>query len=306
MKRPLAVAGALLCLCAWNVDAKEGGDQYQNGVESWFAGALPPPGNYFISYTGYWQGALRDGKGNKVDFGDGQHAKLNATFEALRLVHVSDATFLGANYGWHVIVPVVNLSIDHPALGGRASQFGLGDVTVGPVVLGWHRGNWNYIAALDINLKTGHYDQHDPRTSIGANYSSFEPVFAVSYMNPSGWDASAKFMYNIKTKNTATGYQSGDEFHLDWLVGKNVGSWGVGLSGFYLKQVTDDRQDGQIVPLVPGVWGRGRRGQVLGMGPSIKYTTKGHVSIIAQWQKELEVENRFADNKLLVKAVIPL
>ncbi len=43
-KRVLALLlGA--ALAASPVFAKEGGDQYPNGAENWFAGAMPPPGN---------------------------------------------------------------------------------------------------------------------------------------------------------------------------------------------------------------------------------------------------------------------
>ena len=299
------VAVALMAM-AFSTQAKEGGDQYQNGVENWMAGALPPAGDYLISYTGYWQGALRDQNGDKADLGGGAQAKLNATFEAMRWIHVTDHTFLGGSYGWHVIVPVARVSIDHPAFGGRASHTSLGDVTLGPVVLGWHHGNWHHVAALDINVPTGHYDESDPRRSVGAHYTSFEPVFATTYLDDAGWEVSAKFMYNIKTRNHATDYRSGDEFHVDWLLGRNVGRWGIGLAGYYLKQVTDDRQDGQVVAAADGLWSEGRRGQVVGLGPSLKYTTAGHTSFIAQWQKEFDVENRFADQKILLKAVIPL
>jgi hypothetical protein len=75
-----------------------------------------------------------------------------------------------------------------------------------------------------------------------------------SYMGDTGWEASAKLMYNIKSKNKdyagpagVGSYASGDEFHMDYLVGKRMGPWGVGLSGYYLKQTSDDEINGQTV-----------------------------------------------------------
>ena len=41
----LASAVALATLAIGSVQAKEGGDQYPIGAETWLAGALPPPGN---------------------------------------------------------------------------------------------------------------------------------------------------------------------------------------------------------------------------------------------------------------------
>ena len=40
----LASAVALATLAIGNVQAKEGGDQYPNGAETWLAGALPSGG----------------------------------------------------------------------------------------------------------------------------------------------------------------------------------------------------------------------------------------------------------------------
>ena len=46
----LAGALALAALTIGSAQAKDGGDQYPNGAETWLAGAVPPPGNYFLNY----------------------------------------------------------------------------------------------------------------------------------------------------------------------------------------------------------------------------------------------------------------
>ena len=287
-----------LFLAAGFAQAKEGGDQYPNGAENWFAGAVPPPGDYFINYFGHWSGKLKDGNGDNANVG-GSTPKLDATFDALRWVHVTNKTLLGASYAWHVIVPVVDLDINIAPLGGKAGKTGLGDITVNPIILAWHGPEWHTVAALDINLPTGEYDKNDPRKSIGANYYSFEPLFGVSYLGKNGWEASAKFMYNIKTKNDDTNYQSGDEFHVDYLIGKNFGNWAVGLSGYYLKQVSDDKLNGVKVGA------DGNRGQVFSYGPSIKYKTASGTQLIGYWQHETNVENRFGGDKVWFKLIMP-
>lgn len=297
---PLA---ALLCTVHSAALAKEGGDQYPNGAEAReMVGALPPPGDYFINYAGYYGGTLVNEHGDKANLG-GRNAKVDAWFDALRYVKVSHTKVLGADWGWHVIVPLVHQSMDFPPLGGRSSTNRLGDITIDPLVLGWHFGPLHMIAGLDINLPTGSYDKNDTRVSTGANYYSFEPVLALSYLSESGWDGSVKLMYNIKTRNKDTDYQSGDEFHADYWLGKHAGPWSYGLGGYYLKQTTDDKQNGQVVAAAPGVYSQGRRGQVLAIGPSVGYTTPQGVSLIAQWQHETLVENRFAGDKLWFKLI---
>lgn len=295
----MAAAVAMAVAVAGPALAKEGGDQYPNGAENWFAGAVPPPGKYFVNYFGHWSGKLKDDKGHNADIG-GSTPTLNATFDAMRVIHVTDKTLFGASYAWHVIVPVINLKIDIAPLGGEASTTGLGDITINPIILAWHNPEWHYAVGLDINLPTGEYDQNDPRKSIGANYYSYEPLAAVSYLGSNGWEASAKFMYNIKTKNKDTDYQSGDEFHMDYLVGKNIGDWAVGLSGYYLKQVGDDKQ--ADIKVGAG----GNRGEVLSIGPSVKYKTAGGTQLIGYWQHETRVKNRFGGDKLWLKLIMPL
>jgi hypothetical protein len=76
----------------------------------------------------------------------------------------------------HAILPIVSQSPATCRAGGRASKFGIGDITIDPFVLAWHHSPELHTAfALDINLPTGAYDKNDPRTSIGANYYSYEP-----------------------------------------------------------------------------------------------------------------------------------
>lgn len=288
--------------------AKEGGDQYPNGAENWMAGAVPPPGDYFINYTGYYSGDLRDGSGDEVD-----DASVSAWFDALRYVKVTDHKFLGGNWGWHVVLPVVHQRIELG--GGSDTVTGIGDVTFDPLIFSWHSKNWHWATGLEINIPVGTYHAGEPRRSIGANYWSFEPLFAATYLSDTGWEVSAKFMYNMKTTNTgfrpAPGapkmdYRSGDEFHMDYLVGKHVGQWAYGISGYYLQQTTDDKLDGQAISSAAGPWSEGRRGRVFAFGPSVSYASKNGMQFVAQWQHETMVENRFGGDKFWLKFILPL
>ncbi len=282
--------------------AKEGGDQSPNGAENWLVGVLPPKGSYFVNYLGYYHGELRDGSGRKVSLG-GSTPSVDAVFDAFRFVQVTPFKVLGADYAMHVIVPIAHQSMN---FGGNASKFDVGDIIFNPFILGWHGKHWHAVTGLDIIMPSGHYDSADPRLCVGSNYFSFEPVFAFTYLSEQGWETGVKFMYNTKTTNGDTKYHSGDEFHFDYVAGKHIGPWSVGASGYFLKQVTDDKIAGVVVPETPGLWSYGRRGQVLAVGPSIGYTNKRHMTFSVQYQHETLVENRFGGDKVWFKAVIPL
>ena len=273
--------------------AKEGPDQYPNGSENFMAGALPPPGNYFINYLGYYQGDYRDNDGHKVP-----GLNVSATFDALRFIHVTNQKIFGGDWAVHAIVPLVSQRMHTPFPGiGNGSVFGLGDIVIDPLIIGWHvPPDWHLTVGVDIYLPTGKYSKSNPTDSVGANYYSFEPIFAFTYLNQGGFEASAKLMYNLKTKNLDTDYQSGNEFHMDYLIGQHFGPWAVGLAGYYLRQTTDDQVNGQKVG--PD----GRRGQVFAYGPAIKYDYKG-MSFVGSWNHESSVDNRFQGNKFFFKWV---
>jgi hypothetical protein len=124
-------------------------------------------------------------------------------------------------------------------------------------------------------------------------------------MPKSEWEASMKLMYNLKSINPATQYRSGQEFHADYAVGKHLGGWMLGATGYVVKQTTNDLVDGQIVGAVPEVWDAGRRGQVLAVGPSVGYTNKHHMTFIVQWQHETLVRDRFGGDKFWFKMIVP-
>ncbi|MDS4020279.1 MAG: transporter [Candidatus Competibacter sp.] len=290
--RKLLLLAVPALLASPSVLAKDGPDQFLNGAENFMAGALPPPGNYFINYLGYYEGDYRDNDGNKVP------VEAKATFDALRFIYVSNYKIFGGDWAVHAIVPLVYQKVEtpNPAF-GNDWVFGLGDIVIDPIIIGWHfPPDWHITVGLDIYLPTGKYSSTDPTESIGANYYSFEPIFSFTYLNQSGFEVSAKLMYNIKTKNDDTDYQSGDEFHMDYLIGQHFGPWAVGLGGYYLKQTQNDELNGQKVG--PD----GNRGQVFAFGPAVKYDYQG-MSFVGSWDYETDVKNRFQGNKFFFKFI---
>jgi len=293
------LVAAILVTPLW---AKEGSDQYPFGAESWLTGAAPPPGFFYVNYFGGYLGKLKDGSGESALL-NGTTPTVDATFNAFRFVEMTHFRIFGADYGMHAIVPLVHQSVD---MNGAAGATNVGDIDVDPFIFGWHHPHWHAIAAVDFILPTGAYNVDDPRVSIGAHYYSFEPILALTYVPKSGWEGSVKLMYNIKTTNPATNYHSGQEFHADYVVGKHIGGWMVGATGYALKQTTDDTVNGAVVPAAAGLWDAGREGQVFAIGPGAAYTNREHMTFITQWQHETLVRNRFGGDKFWFKIIIPL
>lgn len=267
-----------------------GGGAYPNGAEDFMAGAVPPPGTYFLNYlTHYWANDFKDGSGNDSIPG----FKLRATANVFRFLHVTNTKILGGNWAMHVFIPIVNVDLTLPV--GSKSRTGLGDIIVDPIILSWHSKNWHFAAGLDIYIPTGDYDKNR-LANTGRNYWTFEPVFAFSYLSDEGFDLSMKFMYDINTKNQDTDYLSGQEFHFDYTIGKKFGNWSLGVGGYFYKQITNDKINGVKVGT------DGNKGQAIALGPQVKYDYK-NMSFTLKYQKEFEVKNKPEGDKLWFKFV---
>ncbi|WP_176594066.1 transporter [Sphingobium sp. EM0848] len=289
-KYTLTLAAALAATATTAQATETGGGAYPNGAESVGVAQLPPPGTYLLGYSNYYTAdRLNDANGKSAvpDF------SVDAFANIARFVHVTDRKILGATFAMQAFVPVVDLTVH--AAGARQHKFGLGDMIVNPFILGWNKGNLNIIATMDSYVPTGRYRKGD-LANIGRNYWTFEPLVAITYADPKGGpEVSAKLMYDFNTKNKATDYRSGQEFHVDLAAAYNFNPLTVGVTAYYYKQTTDDKQGGlRVGP-------DGYKGEAFAAGPLIRYQL-GHVPVTAQWQHEFHAENRPQGDKFWLKA----
>ncbi len=266
-----------------------GGSHYPGGNEDFMVGMLPPPGAHFLNYVMYYSSnKVRDNSGSTVpgDF------RLDAAVEAMRFIYITNKKLLGADVGMHVIVPV---GYQHVSTGGISqSKTGLGDIEFSPLVLGWHfNKNWHLTTCVDIMAPTGAYDKND-LSNIGRNYWTFNPIVAFTYLHDKGFEVSAKFLYLINTVNSATGYTSGQEFIVDYLVGQRIGNWNIGVNGAYYKQTTADRMRNESADF------DGYKGQFFSVGPAVQYNFK-NMFFNLKYQIDTNVKNKPEGDKLWFK-----
>ncbi|QEM67695.1 hypothetical protein FO488_05695 [Geobacter sp. FeAm09] len=285
---------ALITLSAATAGATEGGGgTYPNGAEGVMAGALPPPGLYYLNYlTHYSADQLNDKNGNKqpVDF------HVNVTANVSRFVYMTNYQLLGANYGMYALVPLINGSGTLGTPGGNSSstKSGVGDISFSPFVLAWHSKNWHAATGFEITAPTGQYDKNR-LVNLGRNYWTIQPIFTGTLLSDNGLELSGKFMYDFNTENTDTKYTSGQEFHFDYAAAYHTGPWTMGATGYFYKQVSDDHGAGAAA-------NDGNKGQVFAIGPTVKYDYK-NMSIEAKYQKEMLVENKPEGDKYWVKVI---
>lgn len=270
-----------------------GGSSYPMGAEAHMMGALPPPGLYAQVFSTHYEAhRLRDNSGDRlpVDF------RLRVNVVAPRLIWVSEQQLMGGSLAFHVLVPFADVRVE---LGKQKdSKRGLGDIIFGPVIGFHHSEKFHSAFALDIITPTGRYDRND-LANTGRNYWAIEPVMALTYIDPHGFNADAKFMYDFNFKNQDTDYRSGQEFHIDYDLGWGMGNgWVVGVGGYALWQTTDDRQHGERVD--------DNKGRAFAIGPSVKYASDNGWFVSLKWQKESQVRNRPEGDAFWLKLTMPL
>mgnify|MGYP003601954776 CR=1 FL=1 len=269
-----------------------GGTSYPLGAENYMSGAMPPPGVYGQLFVNHYEADnLRGNDGDKlpVDF------RVRANAITPRLIWVSDYSLFGASVALHAIVPLVDLKVE---LNGQSqSKQGLGDIIFGPALGFHHSEKFHSILALDMIAPSGRYDRDD-LANTGRNYWVIEPVYAMSYIDPNGFNLDAKLMYDFNRENPATDYRSGQEFHVDYALGWGLGNgWVLGVGGYYYRQTTDDRQDGERI--------EDNKGRALAIGPSIKYSGTNGWFVTAKWEQETQVRNRAQGDAYWVKLTVP-
>ncbi len=272
-----------------------GGGAYPNGAEDFMAGALPPPGTYFKNYMTYYSAStFKDNNGNDVTGPSGQKFKLNVFADTLRLVHVTKTQILGANWAVHAFLPVVYEDVTAPS-GVTDNRWGMGDIIVDPIILGWHFPNFHITTGLDIYIPVGTYNR-DRLANTGRNYWTFEPVLGMTYLSDGGFEISGKFMYDFNLENGDTKYRSGQEFHVDYTVGYHVNkSLLLGIGGYLYQQMTDDEQNG-------AKYLDGNKGRVYAIGPQAQYNYK-NMMFTLKWQHEFEARNKPEGDKFWFNVV---
>ncbi len=292
-RNPKRALLAALALASTPLFATEGGGLavYPDGLENFLVGALPPPGTYFLVYAG---GAkydkVRDNSGNEIPI---PGFKVNVGVAAPRVVWVTDQQILGGQLAFHSVLPL--LDVKFKAGGASFKSSGLGDIAIG-AALGYHASqSLHYVVGLDVYAPTGKYDKMDP-SSLGKNYWTFQPVYAVSYIQPTGLNADLKLLYDFNGKNSDTNTRSGQAIHADYAAGYGFGNgWVAGVGGHVFQQTTSDS----------GPNSAGGKARAIGFGPSIRYWDGKGWLFTAKLQKEFSVRNRPEGTQLYIKATLP-
>jgi hypothetical protein len=278
---------------------------YGLGQNAFGAGATPPPGIYLTTATSFYNAKIGSSENfGGVTIGAGAHLQFLST--AINGLYVFDHKVLGGNLGISATIPVGYVNIDAavtvgPLTGQRSTDGGgLGDI-VSKLQLGWQHGALSHTIYVQAVAPTGQYETgfspiiglHRPGIDTGWAFTWTDKATQLQFNGAVG------IMFNFE--NTETNYKSGNEFHFEWAVGRQI--WPglvVGLVGYDYRQLTGDSGG----PPALGDF----KGQVDAIGVGMSGTTLlgGKIPLIINLRtyREFNADNHWEGNSSMATATI--
>ncbi len=233
-----------------------------------FTDAIAYPGWLLEENVEYYQ--ANHFTGSSGDRVPGQN-KLATASAVSHLAYISEYRWLGAYLGVEALLPIVDVDFDTSFL-PPIHKGGLGDIAISPLVMQWNRKLFGkpffQRFVFLVNLPTGQYDSSSP-VNPGSHLYSINPYYACTVFPTPKLELSARLNYLWNSENGspyeelhANSVQPGQALYLNLATSyeafKNIR---IGINGYVLQQLTDDRLDGQKVP--------DSKESVFGIGPGL-------------------------------------
>ncbi|GAB1535291.1 hypothetical protein ADMFC3_09220 [Geovibrio sp. ADMFC3] len=211
---------------------------YPLGSEGIKAASFPGPGFYYVMYNNYYTAdTMRDKDGDKVN--NGFDVKSYAM--AHRFVYVTNKKIFGADYGMNVIIPVVNVNLEIDAANIDGDSTGIGDITLEPLVLAWHKPQQDITISLSMLIPSGEYDEKDAVSIGGDHYNITATAGTTLFFDAERlWSLSLLARYEKHFENRVLDVTYGDDVLVEWGFGRSIGLFDVGVSGYAHWQITED------------------------------------------------------------------
>lgn len=270
----------VIVLAAWGgaVGAQDLGHKL-GGMIGLEAGRVPEPAVYLANRLVVFRADhLTDRRGATLpidlDLGVVSNAVGGAaTFELARL-----STFYSVAFA----VPVAWVSAEVAELEASVDHFGVADIFLQPLRLGWRLGHFDLVTGYSLYVPTGRFRFGDEGGVSTGHLTHQLSLGGTAYFDAarSAW-LTALFSYDLNQQKHGLDITRGDFVHVQGGAGARVVRvLDAGLTGYALWQVRDDR--GADVP--PAL--RGARDRAFGVGPEVAVTVpqlRGRASLRYQW-----------------------
>jgi hypothetical protein len=180
--------------------------------------------------------------------------------------YVTKKKIVGGNYGFTVALPIFNAQLALPTLNVGNQTWGLADMYIKPLELGWHFTRADLIAGYAFIAPTGRYTAGaNNNTGLGMWGNEFSIGTTVYFDEGKKWHAAGLGFYEIHTSKQDLDAKTGDVFTLEGGMGRAFlrGYANAGLAYAGQWKVTEDSGT-DVSPLV-----QGKKGAMFALGPEL-------------------------------------
>jgi hypothetical protein len=297
---PLAFAAliaVLASLWARHAAAQEPAGHKIVGTLGLDAGSQSDTGVYLLARSAnYWANDLVDRNGHDLPIGLGLYAIGNEfAVEGTYLVAPID-TYVGAGIG----APISHVSISTQVPQASIDNFGLGDLAVQPIQLGWRLGAVDALAGYTFYAPTA---PHEPggNDGVGSGQWSHEPSLGgtLYFDRDHTWALSAMGSLEIFQRKLEDDVTRGPKVQVQGGFGKKLRSdLEVGAAAYGLWQLSEDK--GADLPQAL----RGLREWAYGVGPEIELKlTPIRTRVAVRYEHDLAARARTTGQIAVVEVV---
>ncbi|HUY18128.1 MAG TPA: transporter [Candidatus Binataceae bacterium] len=233
------------------------------------------------------------------------HARTKTYAAATLAAYIAHLRLLGAYWGFGAMMQfrLADQTADGGLRGGpfkrqTSTLGGPDDLVVVPYMSSWNIGQFHLLGALSLYAPTGSYDAQRIIDG-GTNRWAVEPDFGFTWMSDeSGRELSLFTGYTINSENTASHYQSGEQYHADFAAAQHLLEGVIlALAGYALQQTTaDSRSVAQLGPF---------KRRVLALGPLVGKTVAiagRPITFTVKYDFEFATRNRSSGSELWLVA----
>ena len=226
------------------------------------AGSQPESGLYLADrFLLYSADQVVDRNGQRIPV----NVDLDAVANAFGIAGTFELPWLSTYVNAAIGVPVAHVTLETDRPEASVDKYGLGDVYVQPIKLGWKLSHLDVVAGYAFYAPTGRFELGG-RDGVGRGQwtHQFSLGSTVYFDRARTWQLSALASYELNQRKQNIDITRGATVQIQGGLGKTLfGIVDVGLTGYALWQVTDDR-GADLPPLL-----RGARDQAFGLGPEI-------------------------------------
>ena len=283
------------------------------GVQS---GTQPAAGFYLASLLyRYETDTIKNRNGDRL-LDPGSTASLDIEAFAPIVWYVSQAKFLGANYGLMAVVPIANGALDAPVLGASSSTgTHLSDIYVRPIDLGWHKPRADVAGGFGFYAPSGEYEFGGSENTGKGMWAGEPYVGTTLYLDAKKSVSVATTAYwEFHGKKRDTDITVGQMLTLQGGAGKSFLGGGLVIGAAYYAQwkmtrddVSDDVVLGESIRLDPEI---NSKHKVFALGPDVTLPLASKSKLFAllniRYIWEMAAKTKTEGQTLAITATFPV